>query len=108
MTILEHQTPDTEHRKPQERIEQKKQAILVSAGIGIGGSERVVLDLTRGLLERGNQVRSLFPGALDAASKRWLALDGLPVETHPAVLRIDAPRNRDTVRKLTDLLKESG
>lgn len=85
----------------------KKQAMLVSAGVGIGGSERVVLDLTRGLLECGTDVRSVFPGSLDSVTKKWLVQDGLPVETHDAVLRIDEPRNRHTIRKLTDLLKES-
>ena len=50
---------------------------------------------------------ALFPGALDAAAKQWLAHYHLPGRMHDAVLRIDAARNRHTVKRLADLLRRS-
>jgi glycosyltransferase involved in cell wall biosynthesis len=88
-------------------VDKRTEALIVSTGIGIGGAEQVVVNLTRGMVECGRPVRTIFPAALDDATKAWLAQTELPIETHPAALHINEGRNRATMRRFSALLAES-
>lgn len=80
-------------------------AFLSTTGT-VGGMERVVCDLSRSFVERGWQVRTVFPETPDqTALLQWCASQKVAAETNPAVLEVTQPHTWKHVRELRQFLQ---
>jgi glycosyltransferase involved in cell wall biosynthesis len=80
--------------------------MLVSTASSIGGMERIVCSLARGLTDRGFQVRTFFPHSGNAAELlRWCEDQGVEAETHPAVLDAADPHSLTGARRFARLVR---
>lgn len=81
--------------------------LLISTAANIGGMERVVCSLSRGLSARGWDVRTVFPECDDAHSLlAWCTEQGVDAETHPAVTEAAAAHSWRTSAALRELVRE--
>ena len=85
------------------------QIMLVGTASNIGGMERIVCSLARGLSATGMSVRTFFPESDHAAQLlQWCADQGVQAEIHPAVLDAAAPHSPSSARALRSLVREVG
>lgn len=83
--------------------------LLISTATNIGGMERVVCSVARGLGDLGWDVRTMFPACDNAdALLAWCADQGVTAETHPAVTEAAAPHSWRTSTALRGLIRETG
>jgi glycosyltransferase involved in cell wall biosynthesis len=81
--------------------------MLVSTASSIGGMERIVCGLARGLTSTGAMVHTFFPESQNSDELlRWCADQGVRAETHPAVLDAAAPHSLHSARMLQRLIAQ--
>jgi glycosyltransferase involved in cell wall biosynthesis len=81
--------------------------MLISTASSIGGMERVVCSLARGLADGGAAVRTFFPHSADEDRLlRWCAEQGVSAETHSAVLDAAAPHSAASAAALRTLIAD--
>ncbi|MDJ0768706.1 MAG: glycosyltransferase family 4 protein [Ilumatobacter sp.] len=81
--------------------------MLASTASNIGGMERVVCGLARGLSAAGAEVRTFFPEDDNADElRRWCLDQGVDAEIHPAVLDAAAPHSPGSARALRQLVRD--
>src|SRR5690349_14199593 len=99
------------HSNPKSNIQHPKsnRVLLMNTSAAVGGTARVIQNLTRGLTARGVSVRAVFP--MDPQSGdllAWFRQAGVEAETHPAILPMEAPHTWRDVQNLRRLVRRSG
>jgi glycosyltransferase involved in cell wall biosynthesis len=85
----------------------RRKILFLCTADNIGGMERVVCALARGLSALGWDVRTLFPQTEKAAAViEWCRAQGVEAEAHPAVLDAAAPHGPKDILRLMRLVKE--
>jgi len=89
-----------------QRLEPK--VLLLSPQHGIGGSERILLTLARGLIRRGIAVQTVLaavPGV--EQTLEWFRQEGVQAEASAAMRPLEAPRTRQDMASLRRLVRAS-
>jgi glycosyltransferase involved in cell wall biosynthesis len=86
----------------------RRNVLLLSTCVSIGGAERAVLCLARGLAARGVPVRTVFPLSADRPEMHaWFRDEGVAVETNPSLVALDEPHRLHDIKALARLVRES-
>jgi glycosyltransferase involved in cell wall biosynthesis len=82
-------------------------ALLLCTASNLGGMQRVVCALARGLAATGIEVRILFPDSPRRSDLlAWCRRQGVEADTHPALRDAAEPHSFETARSLRRLIRE--